>query len=162
MQKEFPGTTIFLVPHLNSQGPRILPKIPILRDDFNAKVLSNPARLSIHGQECVFMNYPLIQNIHSHNLISKEIDTVDSKEMTKKVSELLFSQNNIGLCNKVFWKQSQYLNISKDNLLFICDKACALGSYQMGKRGLASIGNFQRDGDFIALFMELENRIQIC
>ena len=75
--------------------------------------------------------------------------------MSKKVYDILFSQNNIGLCNKVFWKQSEYLNISKDNLLFISDKACALGAHEVGKGGLASVGNFQRDGDFIALFPEL-------
>lgn len=41
---------IFIVPHINSEGPRILPKPPILRHFYNAKVLTNPAKLSIEGK----------------------------------------------------------------------------------------------------------------
>lgn len=140
------------MPHLNSEGPRILPKIPILRHDYNARILSNPARISVHGQECLFLNYPLVQNLHSNNLVSKEIDVVNSVDIAKKVYELLSSQNNVGICNKIFWKQSQYFNINKDDLLFINDKACPLATFETIKGGLVSIGNFQRDGDFIAFF----------
>lgn len=67
------GWPIYLIPHINSEGPRILPKIPVLRHDYNVKVTSNPARFSIQGRECIFLNYPLIQNLYSKSLIIKEI-----------------------------------------------------------------------------------------
>ena len=108
------------------------------------------------------MNYPIIENIHSNNLAAKEVNQVDLNEMLKKTYELLISQNNVGICNKIFWKQNQYFKISKDDLLFICDKACPLTKHEINKGGLISIGNFQRDGDFVAFFPKLEDRIQIC
>jgi hypothetical protein len=47
----FKKIPIFIVPHMNSEGPRLLPKIPILKKNFNAtKVLTNPARFSIYGR----------------------------------------------------------------------------------------------------------------
>ena len=69
-----------------------------------------------------------------------------------RVYELLSSQNNIGICNKIFWKQGSYFNITRDNLLWISDKACQEAIYEDKKGGLVSIGNFQRDGDFMAFF----------
>lgn len=66
--------------------------------------------------------------------------------MVKKVSSMLYSQNNVSLTNKIFWKQSSYFNISSEDLIFIYDKACAQVSYSNGKEGgLISVGNFQRD-----------------
>lgn len=44
------SSPIYLIPHINSEGPRILPKIPVLRNDYNVKVTSNPARFSIQGR----------------------------------------------------------------------------------------------------------------
>jgi hypothetical protein len=43
-------TPIFIIPNINSEGPRILPKPPILKNDYRAKVLTNPARLSLQGK----------------------------------------------------------------------------------------------------------------
>ena len=37
---------------------------------------------------------------------------------------MLHSQNNAGLCSNIFWKQSEYLNISAESLLFVFDNAC--------------------------------------
>ena len=44
--------------------------------------------------------------------------------MARRVARMLYSQNNVGICNKFFWKQSEYLDISQDSLLFIADRAC--------------------------------------
>lgn len=39
---------VYLVPHLTSEGPRILPKLPLLKNRIpHAKVLTNPARICI-------------------------------------------------------------------------------------------------------------------
>ena len=41
----------FLIPHINSEGPRVLPKLPILKASFgSARILTNPAKLSIEGR----------------------------------------------------------------------------------------------------------------
>ncbi len=41
---------IYIVPNINSEGPRILPKPPILKNDYRVKILTNPAKLSIQGK----------------------------------------------------------------------------------------------------------------
>lgn len=47
----FKGVAIFVIPHANSDGPRLLPKIPIIKNNFNVtKVLTNPAKFSIYGK----------------------------------------------------------------------------------------------------------------
>ena len=62
-----------LVPHVNSDGPRLLPKIPLLKMDFNAKVLPNPCKISVDGKELMLVNYPLIKYIHSKSLMQSNI-----------------------------------------------------------------------------------------
>lgn len=45
------GPHIFVVPHLNNDGPRLLPKVPVMKKKFNAtKILTNPAKFSIYGR----------------------------------------------------------------------------------------------------------------
>jgi len=47
----FKGTTIFVIPHAHSDGPRLLPKVPIIKNNFNpSKILTNPAKFSIYGK----------------------------------------------------------------------------------------------------------------
>ena len=41
---------VYIVPHINSEGPRILPKIPVMKNDYNTKIVTNPARFSIQGK----------------------------------------------------------------------------------------------------------------
>jgi hypothetical protein len=74
-----------LIPHINSEGPRLLPKIPVLKHNFNAKVLNNPAKMSIHGKEIMFVNYPLVKNLYSTNLIPKAIDKINADEMALRI-----------------------------------------------------------------------------
>lgn len=51
LKKEFEDKTfVFIIPHINSEGPRILPKPPIVKNFYNAKVVTNPARFSIEGK----------------------------------------------------------------------------------------------------------------
>ena len=59
---------------------------------------------------------------------------------------MLHSQNNAGLCSNIFWKQSEYLNISAESLLFVFDNACHQIEYGADKEGLISVGNFDREG----------------
>jgi hypothetical protein len=54
----------------------------------------------------MFVNYPLVKNLYSKNLIPKTIDQINTSEMALRISELIFSQNNVGICNDIFWKQS--------------------------------------------------------
>lgn len=64
---------VFLVPHINSPGPRLLPKLPLLEERMKgAKVLTNPARISFEGKEIVLANYPIIRSIHSQCLMAGE------------------------------------------------------------------------------------------
>ena len=77
MKSWFSGHIVYLIPHINSEGPRILPKVPVLKNQYHCKVLSNPARLTIHGKEVIFVNYPLVKNLYSKNLIRKEIDKIN-------------------------------------------------------------------------------------
>lgn len=72
LKKEFgDNVPVFIVPNINSEGPRILPKPPILKHFYNAKVVTNPARFLVHGKECLFLNYPLVKNLYSKSLIPK-------------------------------------------------------------------------------------------
>lgn len=42
---------VYLVPHVNSDGPRMLPKLPLLKARIpSAKILTNPARLCFEGR----------------------------------------------------------------------------------------------------------------
>lgn len=62
---------IYLVPHISADGPRLLPKLPLLKNRIlSAKILTNPARISLEGREVVLVNYPLIRNIYTHCLLS--------------------------------------------------------------------------------------------
>lgn len=39
---------VYLVPHISSEGPRLLPKLPLLKNRIpSAKILTNPARMCI-------------------------------------------------------------------------------------------------------------------
>ncbi len=61
----FKGVSTFVIPHINSEGPRLLPKIPILKKNFNAtKVLNNPAKFSMYGREAMFLNLPLMKSLY--------------------------------------------------------------------------------------------------
>jgi hypothetical protein len=37
-------------------------------------------------------------------------------------ANMLYSQNNVALTNKLFWKQSSYFNVSTEDFIFINDK----------------------------------------
>ena len=68
----------------------------------------------------------------------------------------------MALCNKIFWKQSEYFNISGNDLLFVCDKSCPQNYYCENENQFISMGNFQRDGDFVAFMPEIKDSIQLC
>lgn len=103
---------IFIVPNINSEGPRILPKVPILKNYYNAKVVSNPARFCIQGKECLFLNYPLVKSLNSKCVYSSSSNKLDHLETCKRTFNILFSQNNLALADKFFWKQSAFLAIN--------------------------------------------------
>ena len=77
------------------------------------------------------------------------------------MSTLLYSQNNIGITNKIYWKQSSYFDISCEDIIFIADKACPQIHQEAGKGGFVSVGNFQRDGEFVFFVPNLK-LIQLC
>lgn len=105
------------------------------------------------------MNYPLVKNLYAKSLISKEVDNVTSEEMAQKVSNLLYSQSNVSLTNKIFWKQSSYFDVSAEDLMFICDKACLQVNYPNKKGGFVSVGNFHADRDFVSYMPHMDNPI---
>jgi hypothetical protein len=37
-------------------------------------------------------------------------------------ANMLYSQNNVALTNKCFWRQSAYFNVSSEDFIFLCDK----------------------------------------
>ena len=47
LNKELDGVPVYLIPHINSEGPRMLPKPPLLRHNYNVTVLTNPCRMGI-------------------------------------------------------------------------------------------------------------------
>lgn len=53
------------------------------------------------------------------------------------------------MTNKIFWKQSPYFNIHSENIVFLNDSSCNQVRHETGKGGFASVGNFQREGEFI-------------
>jgi hypothetical protein len=61
------------------------------------------------------------------------------------VSTILYSQNNVAINNKFFWKQSPYFDISSEDIIFVCDKACSQINHNEGKGGFISVGNYQRE-----------------
>lgn len=84
--------------------------------------------------------------------------------MAKKVSSMLYSQNNVAVTNKIFWKQSPYFDISSEDLIFISDKACPQVNHSEGggEGGFISIGDFQRDREFVCFMPHIPNPIQLC
>lgn len=84
--------------------------------------------------------------------------------MTKRVTDLIFSQNSIALCQEIFWRQEHYFKISIETLVIVTDKASPMFHVEnKGKGGLACTGNFDRDGDFLAYFPKnSKNPIQFC
>lgn len=95
-------------------------------------------------------------------MIQKEQMNVDNEEIARKVSSLLYSQNNIALTNKFFWKQSSYFDINSEDIIFICDKACPQINYENGKGGFVSVGNFQRESEFVCFMPQIKQAIQLC
>jgi hypothetical protein len=141
-----------------------LPKLPLLKNRIpNAKVLTNPARLSIEGKEIVLVNYPLIRSIFHHCLLSQEMGKIPHEEMTTKVADLIFSQGSVGITQEIYWKQAEYFLIHSDATVVINDSVAAMG-YQKskGKGGMATTGNFEREGDFLCLMSRAKNFIQFC
>ena len=64
----FPSVQVYIIPHINSEGPRILPKLPLLKNNYGCTLLTNPAKFSIYGKEVIFANYPFVSTLHSKNL----------------------------------------------------------------------------------------------
>ena len=42
---------VYVVPHISADGPRLLPKLPLLKTKIpGVKVLTNPAKISLEGK----------------------------------------------------------------------------------------------------------------
>ncbi len=54
--------------------------------------------------------------------------------MSKKIANLIFSQNNVAVCNDIFWKQSEYFNVSTGCMIVVSDKACPTLSYKLAEK----------------------------
>lgn len=66
--------------------------------------------------------------------------------MMRKISDFVFSQNNVAISNDTFWKQSDYMDINAESLLFIYDNACPhIQLKNKNGGGIVSVGDFQRD-----------------
>lgn len=155
---------IFLVPHISADGPRLLPKLPLLKNRIpSAKVLTNPARICFESRELVLVNYPLIRNIYTHCLLSQEIVKMAPQDMTSKVSDLIFSQGTVSIAQDTYWRQNNYFLVSSETTVIINDSVAAMG-YQKtkGSGGMATTGNFEREGDFLCLMSKSKNFIQFC
>jgi hypothetical protein len=155
---------IYLVPHISSEGPRLLPKLPLLKNRIpSAKVLTNPARLCIEGKDVILVNYPLIRNIYTHCLLSQEIVKIAPEDMSGKVADLIFSQGTVAIAQDIYWKQNSYFLINSETTVVINDSVAAMGHHKSkGKGGMATTGNFEREGDFLCLMSRAKNFIQFC
>jgi len=45
--------------------------------------------------------------------------------MAKSISELLFSQGSLSICNDIYPKQHEYFKLKQETVLFVSDKACS-------------------------------------
>jgi hypothetical protein len=144
---------VYLIPHISADGPRFLPKIPMLKNrNVGAKVLTNPVKMSLEGREIVLANYPLIRSIVSQSIVTSEAPQLSQEELVSKVTDLVFSQGTIGLGFDHYWPQAEYFSISGDSTVVLTDGVAAAAYQKRGKMGgLANAGNFDRDGDFLCV-----------
>ena len=87
---------VYLVPHIASDGPRILPKLPILKVGIiGAKILTNPARLSLEGRELMLINYPIVKNIFTQILSINNLHQISQDILMEKATDLFFGQGTL-------------------------------------------------------------------
>ena len=157
---------VYLVPHIASDGPRMLPKLPLLKAGIlGSKILTNPAKLSLEGRELMLVNYPLVKNIFSQALPINNSHQVSQKVLMEKVTNLLFSQGTISFGGDHYWPQNEYFNIHNETILVVTDSIDAMSFNKSGGKvgGLANTGNFERDGDFLCVMSaNKSNIIQFC
>lgn len=80
-----------------------------------------------------------------------------------KACDLLFSQGSVSLAQDIYWPQSNYFHVNQDTIVVVSDSVSAMGWHKSkGKGGMATSGNFQRDGDFLCLMSRSKNLIQFC
>ena len=58
-------------------------------------------------------------------------------------ANMLYSQNNVALTNKLFWKQSSYFNVSTEDFIFINDKVFT--TYITGYNGSNTLAGIKID-----------------
>ena len=136
---------VYLVPHIASDGPRILPKLPLLKASIlGAKILTSPSKLSLEGRELMLVNYPIVKNIFSQTLLINNSHQVSQENLMKKVTDLLFSQGTIATGGDHYWPQNEYFNIHTETILVVTDSIDAMSfNKSRGKvGGLANTGNF--------------------
>ena len=109
-------------------------------------------------------NYPLVRSIFSKSLIPYDPTQSSQSELVSKVSELLFSQGTIVQGGDYYWPQSEYFNINAETILVVTDSIDGMSFHKSRGKvgGLANIGNFNRDGDFICLMSWSKTPIQFC
>lgn len=84
-----------------------------------------------------------MRELHSKNLRPQEVSEVSQADIARKVTELIFSQNSVGICHDYYWRQSEYLETNADTLIVVSDKASDMFyERSKGKGGLLSTGNF--------------------
>ena len=66
------GRNVYIIPHSSCEGPKLLPKIPVLKKNFKAQVLTNPAKFSMYSREVMFLNVPLMKHMYQKNIFNKE------------------------------------------------------------------------------------------
>ena len=81
--------------------------------------------------------------------------------MVSRVAKMLHSQNNVGLCNNIFWRQSEYMNISAETLIFVSDRACHQIEHTGQNEGFVSVGDFHREGEFVYFAPHLSQPVQL-
>lgn len=83
--------------------------------------------------------------------------------MTSKVADLIFSQSSISMAQHIYWKQSNYFLINSDTTIIINDNVAANGFQKnKGVGGMATTGNFERDGEFFCLMSKVKDYLQTC
>lgn len=153
---------IYLIPHIASDGPRLLPKLPLLKTRIpGAKVLTNPARLCLEGKELLLANLPLLRSIFSQNICLKDQE-MSQEEIGPNIAKLVFSQGTIVTGLEHYWPQHDYFNIHSETILVVTDSIDTMNFYKSTGKvgGLANTGNFQRDGDFLCLMSWAKNIVQ--
>lgn len=116
--------------------------------------------MSIEGREVVLVNYPIIKNIYSQCLLSEEVVKIPQAEMVSRVSELIFSQGSIAIGQQFYWPQVDYFNISSETVVVISDNVAEASMQKSkGKGSMVTIGNFERDGEFLCAMAKSKNPI---